>query len=145
VEVVALMRRCVFLRPAAEIGDQFLEQRISINFSVKLGKNATHTYVMLSVVYGGEAVKKSSVFEWYKHFKESSDFEITNVCNVQHFIHIKNIVHLTFIPQGQTVNQACYVEILKRTHEAVHRRMPALGPTVKVSTMTSAPHSRRSC
>jgi hypothetical protein len=43
---------------------------------------------------------------------------------------IKGIVHFEFIPQGQTINQAYYVAVLKRLHEAVHRKWPGL------STMT---------
>jgi hypothetical protein len=35
---------------------------------------------------------------------------------------IKCIVHFQFIPQGQTLNQAYYVEILKRLGEVVHSR-----------------------
>jgi hypothetical protein len=40
------------------MGNQFLEQRISIKFCVKLGKNAN------------EVVKNSSIFEWHKWFIE---------------------------------------------------------------------------
>jgi hypothetical protein len=42
------------------------------------------------------------------------------------FFDIKGIVHFQFIPQGQTVNQAYYVEILKRLREAVCRKRPEL-------------------
>jgi hypothetical protein len=42
---------------------------------------------------------------------------------------MKSTVHLEFIPQGQTVNQAYYVETLKRLHEAVHRKRPELCPS----------------
>jgi hypothetical protein len=38
------------------------------------------------------------------------------------FFHIKGIVHFAFIPQGQTVNQAYYMEIPKQLHEAVYRK-----------------------
>jgi hypothetical protein len=41
---------------------------------------------------------------------------------------IKIIVHFEFIPQGQTVNQAYYVEILNQLHEAVHRKGLNFGP-----------------
>jgi hypothetical protein len=42
------------------------------------------------------------------------------------FFNIKGIVHYEFIPQGQTVNQAYYVEILKWLNEAVCRKRPEL-------------------
>jgi hypothetical protein len=37
------------------------------------------------------------------------------------FLDIEGTVHLEFIPQGQTVNPAYYVEILKRLLEDVRR------------------------
>jgi hypothetical protein len=42
------------------------------------------------------------------------------------FFDINGTVHCEFITQGQTVNQAYYVEILKQLHEAVHRKRPEL-------------------
>jgi len=44
------------------------------------------------------------------------------------FFNIEGIVHFEFIPQGQTVNQAHYVEILKQLHETVYRKMSELWP-----------------
>jgi hypothetical protein len=44
----------------AKLNDRFLEQRINIKFCAKLGKNANHSFAMLSEPYGGEAMKKSS-------------------------------------------------------------------------------------
>jgi hypothetical protein len=40
---------------------------------MKVRKNASDTCAMLSEAYGGKAMKKSSVFEWYKRFKEGHD------------------------------------------------------------------------
>jgi hypothetical protein len=41
---------------------------------------------MLSKAYGGEAMKKSSVIDCYKCFKENLHVEITNEDNAQHFL-----------------------------------------------------------
>jgi hypothetical protein len=38
------------------------------------------------------------------------------------FFSITGIIHFEFIPQGQMINQASYVEMLKQLHEAVHRK-----------------------
>ena len=40
------------------------------------------------------------------------------------FFHQKGIVHKQFVPPGQTVNAAFYVEVLKRLWEIVRRKRP---------------------
>jgi hypothetical protein len=89
----------VFLRLVAKMSDRFLEQGINIKFCVKLGNNASVTCTLLSEACGAETVKNLSVFVWHRRFKGSS--------------HI-------------TVSQTCYVDILKRLHEDVLRKMPEL-------------------
>jgi hypothetical protein len=42
----------------AKISDLFLEQEIDIKFCVKLGKNGSDMYAMLSKAYGGGTMKK---------------------------------------------------------------------------------------
>jgi hypothetical protein len=42
------------------------------------------------------------------------------------FFDINDIVHFELTPQGQTINQAHYVEILKRLFEAMPRERPEL-------------------
>jgi hypothetical protein len=44
------------------------------------------------------------------------------------FFNNKGAVHFEFIPQGQTVNQAYCVEILKWLCEAMHRKRSELWP-----------------
>jgi hypothetical protein len=56
---------------------------------------------------------KFSVFEWYKQFKEGCKNVEDGEDRTHHFHQIKGIVHFEFLPQGQTVNQAYSVEILK--------------------------------
>jgi len=55
------------------MGDKNLEQRISIKFCVKIGKSASETLAVLTVAYGEYAIKKSSVCEWHKQFKEGRE------------------------------------------------------------------------
>jgi hypothetical protein len=56
---------------------------------------------------------------------------------------IKGTVNFEFI-QGQTVNQAYYVEVLKQLREAVRTECLNFGPTNGFSTMTMLQFTRRS-
>ena len=42
------------------------------------------------------------------------------------FFNIKGLIHFVFVPQGQTVNQQFYLEVLKRLRDAVRRKCPEL-------------------
>jgi uncharacterized protein involved in tellurium resistance len=55
------------------------------------------------------------------------------------FFNIQGTVHFEFIPQGQTVNQAYYVEIMKQLHEAMRRKRPELCPTNWILHHNNAP------
>jgi hypothetical protein len=55
------------------------------------------------------------------------------------FFNIKVTIHSEFIPQGQTVSQAYYVEILKRLKEAVLRKRPELCPSDWILHHDNAP------
>ena len=52
------------------MNDNNLEQWINIKFCVKIGKSASETLALLTVAYGEYALKKLSVFEWHRQFKE---------------------------------------------------------------------------
>ena len=47
-----------------------LEEWYAIKFRFKLGKNATETYGMLQTAFGASCMKRASVLEWHKRFKE---------------------------------------------------------------------------
>jgi hypothetical protein len=55
------------------------------------------------------------------------------------FFDIKGIVHFEFIIQGQTVNQAYYVAILKRLREAVLRKRLELCSIYRILHHDNAP------
>ena len=50
-----------------------LEERYAIKLCFKLGKNATKTYGMLQTAFGASCMKRVSVFEWHKRFKEGRE------------------------------------------------------------------------
>jgi transposase len=50
-----------------------MEQRVNIKFCVKLGKTPTETYKILRTVYGDEVLIRSSVFEWFKRFRDGCE------------------------------------------------------------------------
>ena len=55
------------------MSDKNLEQWINwinVKFCVKIGKSTSETLAILTVAYGEYAMKKSSVFEWHRGFKE---------------------------------------------------------------------------
>ena len=50
-----------------------LEERYAIKFCFKLGKNAIETYGMLQTAFRPSCMNRTSVFEWYKRFKEGRE------------------------------------------------------------------------
>ena len=50
-----------------------LEERYTIKFCFKLGKNATKTYEMLQTAFRPSCMNRTSVFEWHKKFKEGTE------------------------------------------------------------------------
>ena len=53
--------------------EDILEERYTIKFCFKLGKNATETCGMLQTAFGPSGMNRASVFEWHKRFKEGTE------------------------------------------------------------------------
>ena len=50
-----------------------LEDRYAIKFCFKFRKNVTETYGMLQTAFRPSCMNRTSVFEWYKRFKEGRE------------------------------------------------------------------------
>ena len=50
-----------------------LEERYAIKFCLKLGKNDRETNRMLQTAFRPSCMKRASVFEWHKRFKEARE------------------------------------------------------------------------
>jgi hypothetical protein len=71
----------MFLCLITKTSDQFLEQQINIKFCVKLGKNTSDTFIMLSEAYQGGAIIKQSFFSGINSSKRTAK----NEDNAHHF------------------------------------------------------------
>jgi len=61
---------CLWYTVGGKVSYKNLEQWINIKFCVKIGKSTSEILALLTVTYGEYAMKKSSVFEWHRQFKE---------------------------------------------------------------------------
>ena len=50
-----------------------LEERYSIKFCFKFGKNVTETHWRLQIAFGLSCMNRASIFEWHKRFKEGRE------------------------------------------------------------------------
>ena len=64
---------CPWYTVGGKMSDKNLEQWINIKFCVKICKRASEMLALLMVAYGEYALKKSSVFEWHRRFKEGRE------------------------------------------------------------------------
>jgi len=64
---------CPWYTVGRKMSDKNLEQQINIKFCVKIGKSASEMLALLTVAYGEYSMKKLSVFEWHRQFKEGRE------------------------------------------------------------------------
>jgi hypothetical protein len=60
--------------------------------------------------------------EEFPQAKEASDVEFHDQKKLICFFEIRCIIHFEFIPEGTTVSQTFYVEVLKRLIDAVRQK-----------------------
>ena len=67
-----------------------------------------------------KSMEKCIISETKKARQVKSNVKNMLIC----FFDIKELVHFESVPQGQTVNQQFYLEVLKRLRDAVRRKRP---------------------
>jgi hypothetical protein len=79
-----------------------VEQKVNVNFCVKLQKSPSETSEMLKAVTVNPLAKKP----WMSKSKIKT--------MLIYFFNIRGSIHFESVPEGTTVNQTFYVEVLKR-------------------------------
>ena len=128
---LAFIKRCNVLSAIIELAD-FRERRACIKFCFKLRKTATECYEMLKTAFGEQSMgrfqTKTQSSQWESPGTPQAKKSRQVRCNIKSmlicFFDQKGIVHKEFVPPGQTVNAAFYVEFLKCLWENVRRKRP---------------------
>ena len=66
--------------------------------------------------------------------KKLAKFDPKSRCCSQFFFDASGVVHHEYLPEGSTVNQAYYIEVLKRLRDAIQRKRPELWRGGRVET-----------
>ena len=108
-----------------------MEQRAVIKFHVKLGKTASETFWLMQQVYGDDSLSRANIFLWHERFLEGRKrLEDDNregrpiLAMLITFSDSKGIINREFIPTGQAITGAYYLEVLKRLLARIRRIRP---------------------
>ena len=97
-----------------------LEERYTIKFCFKLGKNATETYGMLHTAFGASCMNRASVFELHKRFKEGREsVRDDERCGRSKEVNIPELI-------GRRLRVRITVEVLREFRKRFRRKRPAL-------------------
>ncbi|GFY36370.1 HTH_48 domain-containing protein [Trichonephila clavipes] len=127
---------------------QSIEQRYAIKFCVRLGKSGASTLEMTQQAYGGESLSQAQVFRWHKMFKEGrksvEDEPVQVARQHQEPQKTNNVTVLStrnLCPEGQTVNGAFNVEVLKRLQRRANRVRPEFSANWKLHHDNAPSHT----
>ena len=105
------------------------KQRTNLKILVRLGKSPSEAICMLKQVYQEQTLSRSTVFLWHKRFKEGREDSENDprggrpsTSRNETFFDVRGMEHYEFLPQGQTVNNHVYKEILQRLLYSVREK-----------------------
>jgi hypothetical protein len=79
-----------------------MEQRVNVNFFVKMQKSPSETLEILKTVYSESIMNKNDDFKLPKKPRMSKPkIKTMFIC----FLDIRGTIHFEFVPEGITVNQ----------------------------------------
>ena len=81
-----------------------LEEWYAINFYFKLRKNATETYGMLQTAFRPSCMKRASVSEWHKRFKEGRE----SVMMMRGVEGVRKSIHESWLAKGLGWGLLCW-------------------------------------
>ncbi|UYV68612.1 hypothetical protein LAZ67_6000220 [Cordylochernes scorpioides] len=85
------------------------------------------------------------IFSWSNKREKAKLIKSKLKCLLITFFDVKGLVHYEFVPEGQTINQHYYLDVLRRLREAVRQKRPENGIRKIVSCiMTTHGHIRPS-
>ena len=102
-------------------------ERSTENWSRVFVQNHHMRWIMVLRVWPGDratikSMEKCIICETKKARQVKSNVKTMLIC----FFDIKGLVYFEFVPQGQTVNQQFYLELLKRFRDVARRNRPEL-------------------
>ena len=108
-----------------------MEQRAVIKFHAKLGKNASETFWLMQQVYGDDFLSRANFFLCHKSFLEGrkrleDDNREERPISAMFITYFdsKGIIYKEFVPTGQTITGAYYLEVLKCLMARIRRIRP---------------------
>ena len=111
---------CVYVTAICTICES-TEQRICIKFCFEIRKTATETYELLQ-----QAKEPSALWKGPSSPRPKKGRQVRSKTKVMllAFFDYEGIVHHEYVPDGQTINKALYLEVLRRLRESVRRKRP---------------------
>jgi len=88
-----------------------------VKFLVKLGKDWTEAYYMLTTVYGEQVINKVTFYKWYKAFKEDRE-------SIGDFFDSEGFLYQHAVTLGRTVTADYYISVLTTMLQHFKKKRP---------------------
>ncbi|GFX27583.1 HTH_48 domain-containing protein [Trichonephila clavipes] len=116
-----------------------LKNRAAHTFEIPRENLKTQCFKLLKEAFGDNCTSYSQIFEWHKQFSEDQEVVEDDECSSQPvtsrtaYVHrflfdINGIIKIEGVPQGQTIKQQYYIEVLRKLRKIDPPYSPDLVP-----------------